>query len=370
MSTRMRRAYLGSCSNVRSDPRRTSRRSRRSSTSRSPPWTRRSGMPSTSVSPTAHAMATTAPSRSASATRPGTSIAWITAGPPRWRTTCALRRQRVGDVPSPRPTVPAEGRVVPLDDLPAPVAGVREDPRDLEHREPLHQHHEDDDARDQQGDGEPDRQGRHLARPAPVDPGEGGQRVEERRGEDAERVAHHRRPREPGHEAGRVGGGAELHHDEGQREDEARERQRPRGDRREEGGRRPDAHRQGHVGQEGGLEARQDDAEDQRAPGVEERRADRSRDRFPRSPPAPSSLSAALGRLVGRCGLAVVRVDHLGLLLAGDARAYTRGRGSTTGRGSASDRGTGVGPGARAGLSPPAAPAARAPATRDPPLGR
>ena len=63
MSTRMRIAYLGSCSNVRSDPSRTSRRSRRSGTGRAPPWTRKSGMPSTTVSPTAHASATTAPSR-------------------------------------------------------------------------------------------------------------------------------------------------------------------------------------------------------------------------------------------------------------------------------------------------------------------
>ena len=276
MSTRMRIAYLGSCSNVRSDPSWTSRRSRHSATGAEPPWTRRSGMPSTRVSPTAHAIATTAPSRPASATRPFTSMAWITAGPPRCRTTCLSAGSCVGRRPASSFPPSPSGDVVPLDDLPPPVAGVGEDARDLEHHELLHQQHEEDDAHQQQDEREPDGQHRHLAGAAAVDPGEGGQRVDERRGEDAERVGHHGRPREPRDQAGRVGGGAELHHHEGQGEDEAGEGQHPRGDGGEEGDRRPGADRGREVRKEGGLVAGQRHAEHHRARGVEERRADRA----------------------------------------------------------------------------------------------
>ena len=65
-------------------------------------------MPSTSVSPTAHAIATTAPSRPASATRPFTSMAWMTAGPPRWRTTwLSAGSSSAAALPSSSPPAPS-----------------------------------------------------------------------------------------------------------------------------------------------------------------------------------------------------------------------------------------------------------------------
>ncbi len=92
-----------------------------------PPWTRSSGMPSITVSPTAHATSTTTPAPARRARRGlATSIAWITAGPPRWTSSWLTAGSSSAGSPR-RPAVLAtlEQRVVPLDHDPPLVAGIR-----------------------------------------------------------------------------------------------------------------------------------------------------------------------------------------------------------------------------------------------------
>ena len=279
MSTRMRIAYLGSCSNVRSDPSRTSRRKPALGNGPRPavdaherhavddrvtdrprhrddrPFPRRESHEALHVDRLDHRGAAAVDEDLAD----GRQLV-VAPGP------LGLRAALVA----------GERGVVALDDGPPLVAGVGEDARDLQHPELLHQHHEEDDAHQQQGDRDPDRQQRHPPGAAAVDPAEGRQRVEEGRGEDAERVAHDPGAGQPCHQARRVRGGAELHHHEGQREDEAGERQHAGGDGREDGDRRGGAEPGREVGKEAGLEARDGHAEDDRGRGVQERRAERA----------------------------------------------------------------------------------------------
>ena len=279
-------------------------------------------MPSTSVSPTAHDHRDDRPFPLGERDDPRDVDRLDDRGAAAVEDDLPLCRQ-LGRRPADIGPTGAERGIVPLDDLPPLVAGVGENARDLEHRELLHQQDEEDDAHEQKDDREPHGQQRHLSGAAAVDPGEGGQRVEERRDEDAERVAHHGRTREPRDQSRRVGGGAELHHHEGQGEHEAGEGERPRGDRREHGGGRPDADRGREVRQEGGLEPGQGEAEDHRACGVDERRADRT--------PEPVGLRTDVDH--GFTSRFTPPRSRVGARTSAGRRAYTRGRSSTTGRG-------------------------------------
>ena len=123
MSTRMRIAYLGSCSKVRSEPRLTSRRSLRSASGPSPAVDahERHAVDDRVADRPRHLDDR---ARAARRARRGaaTSIAWITAGPPRWTSSWLTARQLLAPR---RPSRPAalgllEQRRSPARSRPAP----------------------------------------------------------------------------------------------------------------------------------------------------------------------------------------------------------------------------------------------------------